>query len=319
MTTDSPALSLQRRLAVTAMLAVSFASNILVLFLPFMHLRKGITTEPYSLFRSVHMLWNSGLIVLAVLVVVFSIIFPFAKLGVLAWVTSSTTINDRQRTFLHWVEKLGKWSMLDVFLVSIILALTSRQLFVGAEPLIGLSLFILAICLSMLAGEVLSAGLNEKVEARDVTAGKHGGWWLACSGVALIATITLPLLRIHDWRMLDHSYSILLIIPVLFQQGAWIPGILVALFLVLAPLAVWFASATAWWQHSRGKLGHAHVRWIPLAHRWSMLDVFGLAFTVFALESEGLMRTETRWGALALVATLVLQRVFQTVFENVKK
>jgi uncharacterized paraquat-inducible protein A len=168
-----------------------------------------------------------------------------------------------------------------------------------------LSLFILAICLSMLAGEVLSAGLHEKIETKDVDAARHGGWWLAFSGIALIATITLPLLRIHDWRMLDHSYSILLIIPVLWAEGAFIPAILIALFLVLAPLAVWGASAAVWRQHSQGKWGHAHLRWLQLAHRWSMFDVFGLAFTVFAMESEGLMRTETRWGALALAATLL--------------
>ena len=56
--------------------------------------------------------------------------------------------------------------------------------------------------------------------------------------------------------------------------------------------------------------------WIALAQRWSMLDVFGLALAVFALESEGLMRTEVSWGALALIGLLVLQRAFQRAHER---
>lgn len=311
-----PQLTLHRRLTVTALLSVSLVCNTLVLFLPFMNLRQGIVSEPYNLFRSVEMLWASGIYVLAVLVVVFSVLFPFAKLGVLAWVASSPTIVGRQRTALYWVERLGKWSMLDVFLVAIILALTSHQLFVGAEPLVGLTLFILAILLSMTAGEVLSSGLHHPIKAREVAKAGGSGWTLALAGAALGATILLPFLRIHDWRMLDHSYSIVLLVPVLWIEGARLAAALIAVFLVLAPIAVWGASAVAWWQYRRGRVGRAQVRWVPFAHRWSMLDVFGLALTVFALESESLMRTEVRWGVLALAGTLVLQRIFQTALER---
>lgn len=312
-------LSLHRRLVVTALLAVSLVCNILVLFLPFVDLRQGVASEPYSLFRSVGMMWDGGLYVLAGLVVVFSIIFPFAKLGVLAWVASTPTIVGRQRTFLYWVERLGKWSMLDVFLVAIILALTSRQLFVDAEPLVGLSLFIAAILLSMTAGEILSTGLHAPIQAREVARAGGSGWALALAGLALIATITLPFLRIHDWRMLDRSYSVLMLVPVLWIQGAWLAAVLTGVFLVLAPLAVWGASAIAWWQHRGGKIGRAQLRWVPLAHRWSMLDVFGFALTIFALESDSLMRTEVRWGVLALAATLVLQHLFQNALERAQR
>jgi len=315
-TDSSP--TLNRRLVVIALLAVSLACNSLVLFLPFMHLRTGISTDAYTLFRSVEMLWGSGLYVLAVLVVVFSVVFPFAKLGVLGWITSSPTVVGRQRTCLHWVEKLDKWSMLDAFLVAIILALTSRQVFVGAEPQVGLTLFIAAIVLSMVAGEILSIGLHEKFQSREVA--KAGGdlLWLLLSGIALIAAITLPLLRIHDWRMVDHAYSILFLVPVLWVKGAPLASVGTAAFLVLAPLAVWLASAIAWWQNRGGQWGRAQRLWVPLAHRWSMLDVFGLALTVFALESDAIMRTEVRWGVLALAATLGLQHIFQAALERTK-
>lgn len=317
-TETAPTLSLHRRLFVMALLAVSLACNVLVLFMPFMQLRQGLSSEPYTIFRSVEMLWGGGLYVLAVLVVAFSIVFPFAKLGVLGWITSTPTVIGVQHTCLHWVEKLGKWSMLDVFLIAIILALTSNQIFVGAEPRIGLSLFIGAILLSMIAGEILSAELHEEYRPREVAQAKWSGLWLALSGIALVAAITLPLLRIHDWRMLDNSYSILFLVPVLWMQDAHLASALTAVFLVLAPLAVWVASAVAWWQHRLGRWGRAQLQWVPLAHRWSMLDVFGFALTVFALESDSLMRTEVRWGVFALAATLILQRIFQAALERTK-
>lgn len=304
-----------RRALVAVLLVVSFVCNVLVLFLPFMRLREGISTEPYTLFRSIGMLWSGGLYVLAVLVVAFSVLFPFAKLAVLAWVTASRSPDDRQRRWLGRVELLGKWSLLDVFLVAIILALTSRQIFVGAEPQYGLSLFIAAILLSMTAGEILSRGLHGEV-AQPGVKGTGGGVWLGLSGLALAATLALPFLRIHDWLLRDHSYSILSLVPALWSQGAHVAAALTATFLIVTPLAVWGASAVAWWQHRRGRPGSASLRWVPLAHRWSMLDVFGLALTVFALESEDLMRTEVRWGALALAGTLVLQRLFQAALER---
>lgn len=87
-------------------------------------------------------------------------------------------------------------------------------------------------------------------------------------------------------------------------------------FLIGAPLAVWTASAIAWVRQRAGQAGGVTLAWVQLAHRWSMLDVFGLALTVFALESEDLMRTEVRWGALALAGVLVLQGLFQAALER---
>lgn len=323
---DAP-IALRQRCTAGALISVAFSFNLFVLLLPFMRLRQGLTVEPYTLFRSVELLWSGELYVLAALVVAFSIIFPFAKLAVLGWVALAPTREGWQPRLFHLVERLGKWSMLDAFLVVIILALTSRQLFVGAEPAAGLALFIVAIVLAMTAGEILARGFAAPdapaaaTNAAAPTASpphSHHGWWLALAGLALVATLTLPFLRIHDWRLVDRSYSIVSLVPILWIQGAWLASALTALFLVAAPLAVWVASASAWWRR-RAAGRHAAptvLDWIALAQRWSMLDVFGLALAVFALESEGLMRTEVSWGALALIGLLVLQRAFQRAHER---
>jgi paraquat-inducible protein A len=298
------------RFVVIALLFTSFLCNVAVLFTPFMDLRKGLVTEPYSLFRSVQMFWHSGLYVLAILVVAFSVVFPFAKLAVLSAVVATPKPEGELMPWLHRVERMGKWSMLDVFLVCLILVLTSRQVFVGGSPLLGIPLFIIAITLSMLAGELLAAKLRLPHETDDQPSIPPQGVWLLLSGLALAATLSLPFLAIRDWRMIDRDFSIITLVPVLWREGAYLATVLTAAFLVVAPVAAWILSFASWWRLKQRDDNHDLNLWAAGLRRWSMLEVFGLALAIFALEGKNLMHTEMRWGALLLVGTLALQRVF---------
>src|SRR5689334_16452686 len=107
------------------LLCVSFVLNVIALCLPFMDLRRGLSTHPYSLRASVQLLWESKLYVLAVVVVAFSVLFPFVKLGVMTCVLFGAVHPRRERRTIELVERYGKWSMLDVFLVCILLALAN--------------------------------------------------------------------------------------------------------------------------------------------------------------------------------------------------
>ncbi|HYC71681.1 MAG TPA: paraquat-inducible protein A [Opitutaceae bacterium] len=300
----------RRRALVATMLAVSFACNLAVLFLPFMDLRRVLSREPYSLVNSIAMLWDSGLYVLAVLVVGFSVVFPFAKLGVLASVCLAGRIDARNRGPLEWVERLGKWSMLDVFLVCLILSLTSGQVLVGAEPRVGIPVFIAAVVLNMAAGELLvraAAPKTDAASAGDRGAGSPGGALrLALGGAALAGAVAFPLLGINDWLLADRRYSILALALTLWREGAVLPSLLTGVFLVLAPAAGWAAGARAWWQARRGRSAAAADALARLFGRWAMLDVFGLALAIFAVEGD-LMETEVRWGALFLAALIAIQ------------
>lgn len=308
----------RRRRIASALVGVSFACNIAVLFLPFMNLRAGLSSDPYSLINSIKMLWSSGLYVLAVLVVGFSVVFPFAKLGVLAGICWAGKTDERSGPLLAWVERLGKWSMLDVFLVCIILTLTSGQLLVGAEPMLGIPVFVAAILLGMVAGEIVS-GDEPEAERGEVVSRPlmlRGGLWLALSGVVLAGAVGIPFLSIRDWLLADNRYSILTLVTTLWKEDATIPAIINGAFLVLAPLAAWVFSAVGWWRswHAR-PAGKTHS-WLRRAKRWSMLDVFGLALAIFVVEGEYLMKTEVRWGALFLVALVALQKLADFTLER---
>lgn len=301
-----------------ALLAVSFACNVAALLAPFMNLRVGFSTKPYSLFTSVDMMWSSGLYVLAILVVGFSVVFPFAKLATLAWVAAAPDpgLDPRRRRWLAAVERLGKWSMLDVFLVCLILTLTSGQLMVGARPLVGIPLFVAAILLSMIAGEHLTAGVPHEDPEAASKPPLRAGTYLALSAVALAGSIGFPFLRINDWKLADHSYSVVSIVPTLWREDSPLSAIIVALFLIVAPVLAWFASARWWWCRRADRpapISHARAK---LMRRWSMLDVFGLALAIFLVEGDYLMQTEVRWGALFLVAMLAAQKAFQFALDR---
>ncbi len=310
----SPFLKLlaRHRLAVSLLL-VSLACNVAALSLPFMSMRKGLDTEAYTLPHSVSLLWTGGLYVLSILVVGFSILFPFAKLGILFWIIGSQDMEERQGFWLKQVERLGKWSMLDVFLVSIILSLASNQFLVGAKPQLGLNLFIVAIIVSMTAGEVISRQRLPLPKTEHDATPRRGGLILLLSGITLITALAFPFLRIEDWLLKNREYSIITLVPALWTQGAWLASSITAAFLIVAPLLVWVANLAAWRSHSHNPFPR---RWTQLAQRWSMLDVFGLALLVFTIESDQLMKTEIHWGALALATTLVLQMALFLILQQ---
>ncbi|HSI07117.1 MAG TPA: paraquat-inducible protein A [Rariglobus sp.] len=316
MSAEPAALPPFRRRLVLFLLGLSLACNVAALMLPFMNLRIAFKTEPYSLLSSATMMWHKGLYVLAALVIAFSVVFPFAKLATLICVASGTTLGPVRQSILRFVERLGKWSMLDVFLVCLILTLTSGQLMVGSEPLIGMPLFVVAILLSMTSGELLTATLPHEDAEAHAKPPLSAGFWLLLSALALAGTLGLPFLRIDDWKLSDHTYSVITLVPTLWKEDSHISAVIVALFLIVTPILAWLASARWWWCRRAdlpAPLSHARAK---LMRRWSMLDVFGLALAIFLVEGEYLMKTEVRWGALFLVAMLALQKAFQFALDR---
>ena len=313
MTTSAPT---RARWPVFLLLAVSLACNVAALLTPFMKLRVGLSSDPYSLLNSIRMMWENGLYVLAALVAAFSVCFPFAKLAILAWVAGGRELDPRRRSWLAVVERLGKWSMLDVFLVCLILTLTSGQVMVGAKPLIGIPVFVAAILLSMIAGELLTPDANPIATGENLRPPARAGFFLSLDALAIAGTLGFSFLRISDWLLVNHDYSIVTVVPTLWKQGSILSAFIVTLFLIVAPVGAWLAYARWWWCRRSGRpapRSHAHAR---LLRRWSMLDVFGLALAVFLVEGDYLMKTEVRWGALFLVALLAMQKAFQTALDR---
>jgi len=104
----------------------------------------------YSVWAGVVALWRDGEQILAAVLFFFSMVFPGVKLSALAVIWFARLPEGRRAQLLHWLGVLGKWSMLDVFVVAILIVLVKLGPLARVSPRIGVYLFCAAIVASML-------------------------------------------------------------------------------------------------------------------------------------------------------------------------
>jgi len=109
-----------------------------------------------TIFSGIVFLWDGGSWALAVIVFVASILVPVSKLLVLSWLLIS--VQRRDDRLLGWrlrawrvLELIGRWSMLDVFVVAMLAALVQIENLAELRPGPGAVAFGAVVVLTMLA------------------------------------------------------------------------------------------------------------------------------------------------------------------------
>jgi paraquat-inducible protein A len=108
-------------------------------------------TGSYSILAFIYTLQEQENYVLAVVIALFSVAFPFFKLAHacrLWWFVDRRSV--RINSALRRLEILGKWSMMDVFVVAVGIVVATATQLSGMTPRIGLYLFGGSVLLSML-------------------------------------------------------------------------------------------------------------------------------------------------------------------------
>ena len=100
--------------------------------LPVMYTNSLFGTEDDTILSGVVYLWTSGSWPLAIVVFVASIAVPMLKILALGYLTISTQMHSRwypiQRTRIYrMVEFVGRWSMLDIYVITMLVALVQFQ------------------------------------------------------------------------------------------------------------------------------------------------------------------------------------------------
>jgi len=145
------------------MVVVALGLLIAGLNLPTLKLTKVIFfTNTYSIWDGVWELWKADHIGLAVIIFFFSIMFPCVKLIGLLFVWFVPLEPEGRRRFLYRLGILGKWSMVDVFIVAILVILIKTKDIADANAQIGIYLFAGAIMLSIVATLVIEKIANFK-------------------------------------------------------------------------------------------------------------------------------------------------------------
>lgn len=126
--------------------------------LPVMHRTLLFETESDTIISGVIELWNAGSWDLAVIVFTASIVVPILKIGTLGFLLVTTQRGSargrRERTRLYRIiEFVGHWSMLDVFVVALLVTLVHFGILAQVRPGGGIIAFGAVVVLTMLASQ----------------------------------------------------------------------------------------------------------------------------------------------------------------------
>ena len=127
---------------------ITLALFLVGVFAPLITLEKFfIFTNEISLYSGLKELLGEGEWLLFSVIAVFSVVFPALKLLLLTAVVNLP--GDRHHGPLHWVAVIGKWSMLDVFVVALLVVSVKLRGMATVEVHFGAYAFAASVLLSM--------------------------------------------------------------------------------------------------------------------------------------------------------------------------
>jgi paraquat-inducible protein A len=124
------------------------------LTMPFMDMTTLGRRREFSLVGGIAQLFDDGHFTIGAILLVFSVLFPIAKLIALLIATSKlANVSLRTRKILHKAADLtGKYSILDVLVVAVLIVLIKFRNIAEVHPRAGVTVFCAAVVLSIIAG-----------------------------------------------------------------------------------------------------------------------------------------------------------------------
>ena len=133
-------------------------------FLPVLSTNSGGQARTDTILSGIIGLWNDGMWAIAAIVFVASILIPLLKLAGLAWLLVAARRralkSRRGLTKLYAaLDLIGRWSMLDVFLVAFLAGVLQFGSLATIEPRSGIVAFAAAVVLTVLATDAFDPRL----------------------------------------------------------------------------------------------------------------------------------------------------------------
>jgi len=155
MKSHSPLITTHRRAGWTIVLMLLTSIGFFVggIFLPFTAVTKlWLFENQISVYQGLIVLWQGGELFLFLILFVFTICFPFVKINALLalWLYPGLT-GEQAKTFFKFVSNMGKWSMLDVFVVAILVLTVKSGGLASIKVQSGFFLFFISVMLTQFA------------------------------------------------------------------------------------------------------------------------------------------------------------------------
>lgn len=144
---DSPAMTLI--FSLTAMIFYIPAN-----MFPFMTIELYGNRSTSTIWGGIVSLMEAGSVAIAIIVLLASLVIPFFKLAILFYLSfrPGRNRNPKFKTRLyHIVEAIGRWSMLDIFLLAVLVAIMKLGPWTTVEPQVGALMFAMVVIFTMLA------------------------------------------------------------------------------------------------------------------------------------------------------------------------
>lgn len=125
-------------------------------FLPVMNITITGDMESLTILGGVQELADSGLMPVAVLVFFASIVIPFLKLVCMCWLLmlhGTDRLRTQRSKAFHILHQVGTWSMIDIFLLSVLAAVGQLGIMASVEPQPGVVFFALVLLSTLFAAD----------------------------------------------------------------------------------------------------------------------------------------------------------------------
>jgi paraquat-inducible protein A len=151
-----------RRSGVPLLLVLAFVLFAVGIFFPFFHVQKfWVFDDAVSVVGGILTLFQEGEYFLFGVLTLFTLVFPVAKLGLLSliWMERDHDLPKVRR--LHdRVGQLGKWSMLDVFVVAILIVVMKSAGLAQIHVGVGVYCFTFSVVMTQTASNWISRLLS---------------------------------------------------------------------------------------------------------------------------------------------------------------
>ena len=270
--------------------------------------------ETYSIYGGIEALWEEGNWFLASLVFFFSIIFPIAKLVALSLLLLGRLGKRTSDWLCKWIGELGRWSMLDVYVVTVFVGSIQFGL-VTSTSRSGIWVFCGAIVASMLAAEAATraakGGGPKEVRTGNMPRGVVRGLVSLMALVGTLYAFTQPLFFISKeifFRSvaLENEVQLVETMRELLKGSELLLGSALLLWVVLAPV---LRSVLALTLRISNRPGPKLRRAALTVSEWAMFDVFALGVAIVYVKLDEVAHAFIRPGYWVVIIAAILAEV----------
>jgi paraquat-inducible protein A len=114
-----------------------------------------VDNTTWSILSGIETLFNEGHVVIGFIVLFFSVAMPALKMGCISMLWQKVFPDDEGKKLLSLLAFISKWSMLDVFVVGVMIVMSMLSALADAQAKIGLYVFALHVLVSMILVKVM--------------------------------------------------------------------------------------------------------------------------------------------------------------------